>query len=143
VISVVVLVDVVEQNDELERGSRRALCVSVGDDIETPSQEPDPRLVTMLRERLQNVYPLSECRVTAEGVTHVSNGGKAVLLGVALPIWERNDFVKIKAWRFYNAFNATSWTYTLNREKDLWRIGVVKLGKVAASDDGTRSPTAS
>jgi hypothetical protein len=85
----------------------------------------------MVREKMPAAHPVSECKVTAEGVTLASTGAKATLLGVASPKWERDDFVQVKAWRFMNAFNAVSWTYTLDLQGKTWRIGVVKADRIA------------
>lgn len=130
-IGAAVLLDVAQGTEVLQRDLAPDVCLAVGKDIEAPPQEPDQRLVAMVRKKLPAVYPVSECRVTAEGVTRVSSGTKAVLLGVSSPEWQRDDFVQVKAWRFVNAFNAVSWTYTLDRKGQAWRIGVVKSGKIA------------
>ena len=86
-IAAAVLLDVAQGTEVLRGDSATDMCLSVGEAFHAPRQEPDSRLVAMVNEKMARVYPLSQCEVTAEGVTRVLTGSKAVLLGVAPPVW--------------------------------------------------------
>jgi hypothetical protein len=92
----------------------------------TGYHDPEPRLVSLLREEGTNAYPVSQCN----GWTVIATGAKAYIVGVESLEWKDDAFVKAEGEQLRGILSGGTWLYTLSRGAGGWSVDTVRGNKI-------------